>query len=222
MKVIIRCVLAIVAVIACITLISDNRIVLAQLCCNPNWCELPPPNCPNPGCNQYTNTCSFYWTCNSPISIDVEGKGFHLTDQAHGVSFQFSGNQKQQVAWTDPNYGNAWLALDRNGNGLIDNATELFGNDTPQLPSEFRTVFLLSPCTTCPRMEETTMVSSLRPTRSIQTCSCGRTQTTMEYRNRMNLRPLRKQVSRESRSTTTKTTEKISMGTCFVIEATTQ
>jgi hypothetical protein len=135
MKVIIRCVLAIVAVVACITLIRDNRTVLAQQCCSQNYCNFPAPNCPNPACAQYTGSCEFYWTCNSPIVVDVERKGFHLTDQAHGVYFQFYGNQKQQVAWTDPKYGNAWLALDRNGNGTIDDATELFGNDSPQPPS---------------------------------------------------------------------------------------
>jgi hypothetical protein len=136
MKVIIRCVLAIIAIVVCITLIRDDTLVQAQQCCNPNWCSLPPPNCPAPECAVYGGTCDFYWTCNSPIIVDVEDKGFHLTDQAHGVSFQFYGSQKEHVAWTDPKYGNAWLALDRNGNGTIDDATELFGNDTPQPPSK--------------------------------------------------------------------------------------
>jgi len=142
MKVIIRCVLAIAAGVACFTLIRDSRIVLAQSCCNPNYCPLPPPNCPTPVCNQYSNSCSFYWTCNSPIIVDVEDKGFHLTDQAHGVPFKFSGDEKEQVAWTDPKYGNAWLALDRNGNGTIDDASELFGDFTPQPKSASPNGFL--------------------------------------------------------------------------------
>jgi hypothetical protein len=136
MKVIIRCVLAITAVVACITLIRNSPTVLAQQCCTSYSCPQPPPACPNPACANYTGSCDYYWTCNSPIIVDVERKGFHLTDQAHGVYFQFYGNQKQLVAWTDPKYGNAWLALDRNGNGTIDDATELFGNDTPQPPSK--------------------------------------------------------------------------------------
>jgi hypothetical protein len=133
MKLFIRCVLSICAVFVCMSLVRGSRVVRAQ-CCQSNTCPFPPPNCPTPVCNFYGG-CDYAWGCNSPIIVDVERKGFHLTDQAHGVYFQFYGNSKQQVAWTDPKYGNAWLALDRNGNGLIDNATELFGNDTPQPPS---------------------------------------------------------------------------------------
>ncbi|HEY6349765.1 MAG TPA: hypothetical protein VI636_10170 [Candidatus Angelobacter sp.] len=71
-------------------------------------------------------------TC-SPIIIDTSGKGFHLTSAAAGVHFDMSGTgHKTHIAWTEAEWGNAFLALDRNGNGVIDNGTELFGNFTAQ------------------------------------------------------------------------------------------
>ena len=131
MKVLVRCALAVVAVFGCLVLLLNKPDVHAQSCCTNSYCLPPTPACPTPICD-YFGGCDWQWECDSPILIDVTDQGFHLTNQANGVVFKFFGSAKQQVAWTDPNYGNAWLALDRNGNGTIDDATELFGNDTPQ------------------------------------------------------------------------------------------
>ena len=67
--------------------------------------------------------------CNvsDPIVVDLDGDGLELLPISQGTNFDlYATGSRQAVAWVAPD--DALLVMDRNGNGLIDNGSELFGN----------------------------------------------------------------------------------------------
>lgn len=117
-------------------------------CTNGTWscpcgteCPIPPSQYVCASDPNGTPECgSGGWYCApgpSPIIVDTTGKGFKLTSAAEGVVFDMAGTGYPiQMSWTARGSGNAFLALDRNGNGKIDNGKELFGNYTRQPKSD--------------------------------------------------------------------------------------
>jgi hypothetical protein len=109
-------------------------------------CLLDPTPTPTPECVLQMCNTGYHFDCSvnacvdgngnydpSPVLIDVSGDGFSLTDAAGGINFDIDGDGvKEKLGWTAAGSDDAFLALDRDGNGTIDDGTELFGNFTPQ------------------------------------------------------------------------------------------
>jgi hypothetical protein len=121
---------------------------------DPQGCSPPPPPAPTPtppACKGPTgghlqnvggdpDPCTP--SSSSPIIIDLTGDGFFLTSAANGVKFDIAtAGVPIQMGWT-ANANNAFLVLDRNGDGVINSGAEMFGNFTPQPSSQNPNGFL--------------------------------------------------------------------------------
>jgi hypothetical protein len=103
---------------------EDRNNDLANNVCN---------NGPDDDCDGFADMFDLDCRPPSPIVVDILGDGFSFTNAAGGVDFDIQNiGVRRRIAWLLPNTDDAWLALDRNGNGQIDNGAELFGNFTPQ------------------------------------------------------------------------------------------
>lgn len=103
-----------------------------------------PPSCKEDGqaCDSNgeccSDVCSELRTCGQPptpilIGLESNSRNYHLTSVTEGVRFDLNANGFEElVAWTQASSEVAFLAMDRNSNGRIDDGSELFGNLTPK------------------------------------------------------------------------------------------
>jgi hypothetical protein len=92
----------------------------------------PASQCNALGSDYYWNGWECVYAPGSPIIVDGRRNGYRLTGVEEGVRFDLDADGvPEQVAWTRQDSDDAFLAMDRNGNGRIDDGSELFGNYTP-------------------------------------------------------------------------------------------
>lgn len=93
----------------------------------PPICTLDPGTCDGGGWVDYDECVCKY----SPIVVDMQANGYALTSARDGVMFDLDADGvPERTAWTAPASDEGFLAIDRNGNGKIDNGGELFGNSS--------------------------------------------------------------------------------------------
>ncbi len=76
--------------------------------------------------------CGCYTCVLTPIIFSMaDGARPTLSSGENGVLFDTCGSgRRERIPWPEPADAAAWLVLDRNKNGFVDDGTELFGNST--------------------------------------------------------------------------------------------
>jgi len=79
------------------------------------------------------HVCKAWGSC-TPIVIDLGSNGINLGQAGVGVYFDVNADGvRDHVQWVRQGGDEGFLALDRSGNGVIDDGAELFGVGTPLL-----------------------------------------------------------------------------------------
>ena len=100
--------------------------------------ETPPPD---PYCDAYCWTSCQNGSCppmpdgydrGCPVVLDLDGDGFHFAGRGDPVAFDLdTDGAPESMTWTSAGEGDAFLVLDRNGDGAVNDGAELFGTSTP-------------------------------------------------------------------------------------------
>lgn len=110
-------------------------------------CSDPAADCAALGNDYYWDGFTCQYTPGSPIVISTErNHKYSFTSAKDGVLFDIDADGVlDQVAWTLPDSDVALLALDRNGDAVINNGKELFGNHTrPDARNGFQALSLMA------------------------------------------------------------------------------
>lgn len=112
--------------------VENGEDTLLLICPCPYEPSEPPPQEEEEGTNEPPPP-------NSPIVIDLAGEGFSFSGPAPPVTFDLDADgRRERISWVSAGEDEAFLVLDRNGNGVIDDGSEMFGNHTSQPKAEDR------------------------------------------------------------------------------------
>lgn len=119
--------------------VVTNGLSYGSLSCSPGCCENNGCQAGNEGSQWSRSWCGPYGTMpdgcgccmdqgGCPVMISLRGLPIRLSSAQSGVVFDFA-SDGAPMRWAWPlTPDDSFLAMDRNGNGQIDNASELFGN----------------------------------------------------------------------------------------------